>query len=72
MTFFRVVSVEPLSATGTATSSAIDKLEDALDFARDLVDDGVDVLRIEDAAGAVVKDAGEVKAWCAAADATPR
>lgn len=47
-------------------SSAIDKLDDALGFARDLIEDGVDVLRIEDATGAVVKDADEVRAWCGA------
>ena len=59
---FRVVLAEPASASSTATSSAIDKFDDALSFARDLIE----VLRIEDAAGAVVREAYEVKAWAAA------
>ncbi len=62
---FRVVTAEPSSPSGIATSSAIDKLDDALGFARDLIEDGVEVLRIEDAAGAVLRDADEVRAWCA-------
>ena len=62
----RVITAEPLASSGTATSSAIAKLDDALDLARDLIADGVEVLRIEDAAGAVVRDADAVKAWCAA------
>ena len=38
----------------------------ALGFARDLIEDSVDVLRIEDDAGAVARDADGVREWCAA------
>ena len=62
---FRVVSAEPLSLSGIAVSSAIEKLEEALAFAAVLTREGLDVLRIEDATGAVVRDADQVKAWCA-------
>ena len=54
---FRVVSAEPSSSSGIAVSSAIDKIEAALDFALVLTSEGLDVLRIEDAAGVVVRDA---------------
>ena len=63
---FRGVSIEPASASEAASSSAIKKLDDALGFARDLIEIGIDVQRIENDAGAVVRDADEEKAWCEA------
>lgn len=63
---FRVVTLEPETATGFAVSSSMASEDAALGFARDLIEDGVEVLRIEDDAGAVVRHADEVKAWCAA------
>ncbi len=62
---FRVISAEPSSPSGTATSSAIEEVDEALAFALVLNDHDLEVLRIVDAAGIVVRDADEVKAWCA-------
>ena len=61
---FRVVSAEPSRPSGTATSSAIEEVDEALAFALVLVEHGLEVLRIVDAVGVVVRDADEVKAWC--------
>ena len=70
---FRVVTVEPSSPTETATSSGFTREDAALDFACDVLGADVEVLRIEDAAGVVVKDAEAVRAWCAARKrSTPR
>lgn len=66
MASYRIITAEPLAASGVATSSAIENLEDALGFARDLLADGIQVLQIEDVDGAVVHDSDAVKAWCAA------
>ena len=64
---FRGVSIEPASASETASSSAVKKLDDALGVARDLIEVGIDIRRIENIAGAVVRDADEVKARLAKA-----
>ena len=63
---FRVVTAEPSTSAGFAVSSAFMTEDAALGFARDLIEDSVEVLRIEDDAGTPVLDADEVKAWCAA------
>lgn len=55
------------NADGTeSTSSAMVSEEAALGFARDLIEDGITVLWIEDRDGAVVKTEDEVRAWCEA------
>ena len=61
---FRVITLEPNGSN--ATSSVFETEEDAVDFACDLIGEGVVVLRIADGCGVVVRDADEVKAWCAA------
>ena len=57
---FRIVTAEPSTASGTAISSSIQTLEDALGFARELLEEGIEVLRIEDDAGTVVRHANEM------------
>ena len=57
---FRIVTAEPSTASGTAISSSILTLEDAFGFARELFVEGIQVLRIEDDAGAVVRRADEM------------
>ena len=57
---FRIVTAELPTASGTAISSSIQTLEDALGFARELLEEGIEVLRIEDDAGAVVRRADEM------------
>ncbi len=57
---FRIVTAEPSTASGTAISSSIVALEDALGFARELLEEGIQVLRIGDDAGAVVRRADEM------------
>ena len=56
---FRVVTAEPSTVSGTAISSSMQTLEDALGFARELLEEGIEVLRIENDAGVVVR-AGEM------------
>ena len=57
---FRIVTAELSTASGTAISSSIQTLEDALGFARELLEEGIEVLRIEDDAGVVVRRADEM------------
>ena len=54
---FRIVTAEPSTASGTAISSSILTLEDALSFARELLEEGIEVLRIEDDVGVVLRNA---------------
>ena len=63
---YHVVTSEPTTASGEGISSPFVMEDAALGFARDLIEDGVEVLRIENDAGAVARDADAVKAWCAA------
>lgn len=62
---FRVVSAKDSSPSGVAVSSAIEKIEEALDFALVLTREGLEVLRIENAAGVVVRDQDARRLACA-------
>lgn len=61
---FHVITAEPLLACGQGISSPFATSDVALEFARDLVEDGVEVLRIEDDECAIVYDGEAVRAWC--------
>ncbi|WP_158810267.1 DUF2188 domain-containing protein [Beijerinckia sp. L45] len=58
---FRIIALDD---GADMVSSAMDTKDEALDYARDLRRDGLEVLRIERRGGEVAADAAEIIEWC--------